>query len=278
MKILFWNAHKNENINPYIVSLVQEHNVDALILADYGADEMELNNLFKSSGLQMSRCNTLGCKRISAWSNYVDVQAANQNEYYSIQIIQGKYIICGIHLMTDMYGDHNEERLALSQQIMHDIRECEEKIDSQRSIIIGDFNEMHSYTKKVGFAAAMESIQGSSTVEVDIQKDLGVQDKESNRFEVYLSVKGLDLYKYRMMFVDYGTVSYPVKIVMNEELAIEYCGRRKSQFDIASMKELEDMMNKIMDSETFISLVQSLINEALRKESGVIVNDVSEDD
>ena len=138
--------------------------------------------------------------------------------------------------------------------------------------------KIHSYTKKVGFAAAMESIQGSSTVEVDIQKDLGVQDKESNRFEVYLSVKGLDLYKYRMMFVDYGTVSYPVKIVMNEELAIEYCGRRKSQFDIASMKELEDMMNKIMDSETFISLVQSLINEALRKESGVIVNDVAEND
>ena len=81
-----------------------------------------------------------------------------------------------------------------------------------------------------------------------------------------------------MMFVDYGTVSYPVKIVMNEELAIEYCGRRKSQFDIASMKELEDMMNKIMDSETFISLAQSLINEALRKESGVIVNDVAEND
>ena len=142
MKILFWNAHKNENINPYIVSLVQEHNVDVLILAEYVADEMELNNLFKSSGLQMSRCNTLGCKRISAWSNYVDVQAANQNEYYSIQIIQGKYIICGIHLMTDMYGDHNEERLSLSQQIIHDIKECEEKIDSQRSIIIGDFNEM----------------------------------------------------------------------------------------------------------------------------------------
>lgn len=128
---------------------------------------------------------------------------------------------------------------------------------------------IYSYTKSVGFAAAMESLQGSKTIEVDIQKDLGAQDEESNRFEVYLSVKGLDLYKYRMMFVDYGTISYPVKIVMNEELAIEYCGKRKTQFDIASMKELEDMMNKIIDSETFISLVQSLINEALRKEGDV---------
>lgn len=142
MKVLFWNTYKNENINPYIVSLVQEHNVDVLIVAEYVANEGELGNMFKASGFQMVSCNTFGCKRINVWSNYIDVQAANQNEYYSIQILPGRYILCGVHLMTDMYGEREEERLALSQQIIHDIKEVEEKIDSQKTIIIGDFNEM----------------------------------------------------------------------------------------------------------------------------------------
>lgn len=32
------------------------------------------------------------------------------------------------------------------------------------------------------------------------------------------------------------------------------------------MKELEDFINEILDTKTFISLVQSLINESLRVE------------
>lgn len=69
------------------------------------------------------------------------------------------------------------------------------------------------------------------------------------------------------MFVDYGTISYPVTIVMNEELAVEYSGRRNDRFLIGSMKELEEMMNAIMNSDTMIVLFQNLINEALRQES-----------
>lgn len=124
-----------------------------------------------------------------------------------------------------------------------------------------------SYTKKIGFAAAFDTLNRTETVEVDIQEDLGAQDTEQNRYEVFLSVKGLEHYKYRMMFVDYGTVSYPVRIVMNEDLAVEYSGKRKPVFDIHNMANLEAMMEKIINCVTFISLVQSLINESLRKEA-----------
>ncbi|MDE6220336.1 MAG: hypothetical protein K2G51_07930 [Lachnospiraceae bacterium] len=127
---------------------------------------------------------------------------------------------------------------------------------------------IYSYTKTkvTGLAAALGTMQTSSeTVTVDIQQDLGEQNSEQNKFEVFLTVKGLEHYKYRMMFVKYSTISYPVTIVMNEDLAIEYSGKKKDIFTIASMKKLEELMDIVLNSETMILLIQSLINESLRQ-------------
>lgn len=139
---------------------------------------------------------------------------------------------------------------------------------------IQEYNgEITSYTKEVGgFGAALSAFQkGTETVHVDIQEDLGEQDCENHRYEVFLSVKGLEHYKYRMMFVDYRTVSYPVTIVMNEDLAVEYTGgRRRTKFDVKSMKELEDMVNQILSCKTMLSLIQNLINETIRQENKAV--------
>lgn len=131
--------------------------------------------------------------------------------------------------------------------------------------------EITSYTKEVGgFGAALSAFQKGTEVHVDIQEDLGEQDDENHRYEVFLSAKGLEHYKYRMMFVDYGTVSYPVTIVMNEDLAVEYTGKRITNFNVESMKELENMVNQIMNCKTMLSLVQNLINEAIRQENKAV--------
>lgn len=125
---------------------------------------------------------------------------------------------------------------------------------------------IYSYTKRgSGLAAVLETMQSTSET-VDIQQELGEQDSEQNKFEVFLSVKGLEHYKYRMMFVNYGTISYPATIIMNEDLAVAYSGKRKYIFIINSMKELEEMMNSILNSDMMISLIQSLIYESLRQE------------
>lgn len=122
---------------------------------------------------------------------------------------------------------------------------------------------IYSYTKMAGLAAALGT--ASETKIVDIQQELGEQNSEQNKFEVFLTVKGLEHYKYRMMFVKYSTISYPVTIVMNEDLAIEYSGKKKDIFTIASMKKLEELMDIVLNSETMILLIQSLINESLRQ-------------
>lgn len=123
--------------------------------------------------------------------------------------------------------------------------------------------QIRTYKKNIGIV--MPKLQQEVTV--DIQKDLGEQNNENYKYEVFLTVKGLEHYKYRMMFVNHGTLSYPVTIVMNDSLAVEYSGgQMKDIFWIESMKDLEELMNRVINSDTMESLIQNLINESLRQE------------
>jgi len=139
---MFWNTYENDKINEYIINLILDYDIDIFVAAEYNADENELKTLFKKYNCNLVQCITLGCERIKLWSNYVNIKPGIQNKYYSIQIVQDKYILCCVHLMTDMNGDRSDERLEKIQNIMYDINEIEKKINSQKTIIIGDFNEM----------------------------------------------------------------------------------------------------------------------------------------
>lgn len=103
----------------------------------------------------------------------------------------------------------------------------------------------------------------------------GEQDNEDHRFEVYLSAKALKHYKYRIMFLQFGTVSYPAQVVMNDDLATVCLGKFKNTLEVETMAELEELINAILESEIMIKLIQSLINESLRKEAQAI-NSVTE--
>lgn len=122
---------------------------------------------------------------------------------------------------------------------------------------------IQSYTKNTGLSVVTTTFK--ETI-VDIQEKLGEQDEERHRYEVFLTAKNLEHYKYRMMFVNYGAIAYPVTIVLNEVLSEEYCGKRIDTFLINNMSELESMMETIINSQTLITLIQNLINESLRKE------------
>lgn len=126
---------------------------------------------------------------------------------------------------------------------------------------------IQDYTKIAGWAVALSALQKTSEVPVDIQESLGEQGGEDHKFEVYLSAKELKHYKYRIMFLQYGTVSYPAKIVMNDDLATICFGKFKNTFQIETMAELEELINTILESEIMNKLIQSLIDESLRKKA-----------
>lgn len=142
MKILFWNTYRNENINSYVLDLVNKYEVDILLLAEYRSDIKKLDLLLKNSNQALVRCNTIGCNRIEIWSNYSDMSSGLQTDYYSLQVVKNELIICGVHLFSNLRGDKSYERLEKAKEIKNDIAELGEVENTKKAVIIGDFNGM----------------------------------------------------------------------------------------------------------------------------------------
>ena len=51
MRILFWNTHRNVDINSYILDIVNQNEIDVLVLAEYMAEINELNDNLKTIDL-----------------------------------------------------------------------------------------------------------------------------------------------------------------------------------------------------------------------------------
>ncbi len=124
-----------------------------------------------------------------------------------------------------------------------------------------------SYVKKSRWSINGELLRGMQEETVDIQNDLGEQSEIDNKYEVYFSVKGLEHYKYRIMFMRYGAISYPVSVVLNEDIAQAYSGKLQYKYEVGSMDELKEMLEHIFNTEYCTKLIQSLIYEAMRQEN-----------
>ncbi len=124
-----------------------------------------------------------------------------------------------------------------------------------------------SYKKTIHSSLVYQVYAQDKEKMIDIQEDLGEQDEKEQKFEVFLSVRNVPTYKYRLMFVRYTSISYPVTVVLNEDVAVAYWEKRNTLVVVNSMSELQDMLNRILDSKFITTLIQNLINEAIRQES-----------
>ena len=192
MRLLFWNTHKKANINEYIVKLVEENQIDILIIAEYNSNIESLDNLLDESGKKLCRCNTIGSERIKIWSNYYNIEPGTQNKYYSLQILNNEYIVCGVHLYSDLNGEHYDERLCLAEQIMDDIDKLKFKINSDKVIIAGDINE--SPYEKTSLSA--KGFHGMPELKIDGDNSRIIYGKKYEKM-------------YNPMWNLYGDFSYP---------------------------------------------------------------------
>lgn len=125
--------------------------------------------------------------------------------------------------------------------------------------------ETKSYIKKNSYATIARTLQTMEEETVDIQDSLGEQSGIENKYEVFLSVKGLEYYKYRIMFLKYGAIAYPVQVVLNEDIAEAYNGKKQYIYDVESMQDLKTMFETIMNTDFCTNLIQSLIYESMRQ-------------
>ena len=63
MRILFWNTHRNVDINSYILDIVNQNEIDVLVLAEYMAEINELNDNLKHCKKRLFNWNTNGDRK-----------------------------------------------------------------------------------------------------------------------------------------------------------------------------------------------------------------------
>lgn len=140
MKVLFWNTRNNSQINAILTSLIIENDIDIVVIAEYTDDIEKLLGQALKQGKNMQQYFTSGCERIKMIGLIENVQPAWQGAHSSIQIINDKYIFCGVHLISKVTSDNDEQRKIRIQRIVNEIISVEKEIGSDCSIIVGDFN------------------------------------------------------------------------------------------------------------------------------------------
>ena len=90
------------------------------------------------------------------------------------------------------------------------------------------------------------------------QDKLGeVGDSSKFTFEVYLTGEKTNNYKYRMLFLEYGAVNYPVRISLDRMIAEELkCGYEVS---CKNETELKEMIKSIVTTDTVTDIIEGLL-------------------
>ena len=90
-------------------------------------------------GIKIKKYDSL-CERIKLFGIHEDVEMRFDDEHSTIQIIDGKDILCCVHLNSKIYSDHEDQREIKIEQIMDAIHEVEKDLNTENTIIVGDFN------------------------------------------------------------------------------------------------------------------------------------------
>ncbi|WP_028516908.1 hypothetical protein [Ruminococcus flavefaciens] len=140
MRGLFWNTHNNLNINFVLSELIDENNINLVALVEYQANIDELLTMLSLKNIMMQKYCTIGCNRIIIIGDMPNVTPGLQDERYSIQFINNKYILCCVHLPSQIYSAGEGARNIKIQKIINDIEKAEISNDTDNTIIVGDFN------------------------------------------------------------------------------------------------------------------------------------------
>lgn len=141
LKFLFWNTYRNTNINDILSNLIVENDVDIAVLAEYESDLDKLIDALLSKNITVSKYITTGSDKIKMLGKVNDVIPQTQSKHYSIQIIKNKYIMCGAHLPSKLYGSGSGQRAIVVRQLLRDLVALEDKKSIDQTIIVGDMNE-----------------------------------------------------------------------------------------------------------------------------------------
>ena len=148
---------------------------------------------------------------------------------------------------------------------------CDQLSEETNGYVVGVIEKydgiIESYTQKSSMAT-IAAMLGESEKKVSIQKYLGKIGNEIKRFEFYLKTPAYEDYKYRILFIEYGTGNYPVKVVLELGVANEVLDSHGEYRNMCeNPAELEDLIFRVLSSDHIIHVMQELLNIKQIKDS-----------
>lgn len=180
MTILFWNA-KNAS-QSHISSLVADHSVDILILAECKLDRSDIEDeIFSSTGRRFWVDSWMVTPKLYLFTSFNDSHSIthwhDQDRMSVINVLtQGASVnLAMLHFPSKMFNDGDAQREICSPYVQN-IRAVERAVGHSRTLVIGDFN-MNPYEPGMLGCAAFHAVpwrglarQGSRKVdETDYQ-------------------------------------------------------------------------------------------------------------
>lgn len=116
-----------------------------------------------------------------------------------------------------------------------------------------------SYTKASW--SAISAALGTIDTKVDIQTTLGKSGEEEHKYELYLHTPLHKHYKFRILYLQYGIANYPVKVVLEQNVANDVYDESNASYIVTcdNRDELEELIYSILNSKKIISVMQELI-------------------
>lgn len=135
------------------------------------------------------------------------------------------------------------------------------------------FAKLEEYTGNIysheiktgGGLSAIGKLYEEKTVFHDIQSDLGELKRKNFTYEFYLGSSTLHSYKYRLLFLRYGSAGYPANIVLAQSISDEINKSGQYIYKIKNLDELKKFWGRVLESTTLHDVMQEAIISSIRE-------------
>ena len=166
-------------------------------------------------------------------------------------------------MMYNIKSNYNFDMIncAMPNMVMEDI--CNELQQITKGFVIANIRKYDGKIESYDTMGAMATLAATlqSSMHVDIQDKLGTIEEESFKYELYLTARQIENYKYRVLFVGYGISGYPANVVLQQNIADELNQEEDSGYiyNIKSKEEFEELLVSIFNTKTIQKIIQDLI-------------------
>ena len=161
MNVIFWNT-QNKPVDELLVLLANSYGVDLFVLSEYPSKEssfIENINTRENSFIEIPQ---IGCQRITIFirSELANFEHGPESSYYTSKKLTFSpnltLLMVAVHLPSKLYQSEETQMLE-AVEFKREIEDCEKRLNTRNTFIIGDFN-MNPFETGMVAASAFHSI------------------------------------------------------------------------------------------------------------------------